>query len=128
MLRRALVALAVFSLAAAASAGAHARVVFPSPGLMGITHLPSAVSAGHEFTLVRNMPDGIIGGVVHLQRESPSGKWWTMASAPVRPWIFWLHWHVPKRWAGTQINVRLTLTDGGQFLAESPVYAMTVRG
>ena len=126
MLRRALVALVVSSLVAAASAGAHTAVVFPSPGIMDITNLPSEVSAGREFTLVRNMPDGIIGGVVHLQRESPSGKWWTMASAPVRPWIFWLHWHVPKRWAGSQIHVRLTLTDAGQFLAGSPVYTMIV--
>ncbi len=125
-LRRALVALAVGSLVAAATADAHTRVVFPSPGVMELTDLPSQVGAGEHFTLVENMPDGIIGGVVHFQRESPSGTWWTMASAPVRPWIFWLHWNVPKRWAGAQIHVRLILTDAGQFLAGSPVYAMSV--
>ena len=116
----------VLSLVAAATAGAHALVVFPSPGVMQITNLPSQVHAGQQFTLVENMPDGILGGVVHFQRESPSGAWWTMASAPVRPWIFWLHWRVPKRWAGSQIHVRFRLTDAGQFLAGSPVYAMSV--
>ena len=125
-LRRALVALTVLSLVAAATADAHALVVFPSPGVMQITNLPPQVRGGEQFTLVENMPDGILGGVVHFQRESPSGKWWTMASAPVRPWVFWLHWHVPKRWAGSQINVRFLLTDGGQFLAGSPVYPMSV--
>jgi hypothetical protein len=126
ILPRALVALAMLPLAFAATAGAHALVVLPSPGVMEITNLPSQVRGGEQFTLVENMPDGILGGVVHFQRESPSGTWWTMASAPVRPWVFWLHWHVPKRWAGSQIHVRFLLTDGGQFLAGSPDYSMTV--
>jgi hypothetical protein len=116
----------VCSLATAATASAHPLVVFPSPGVMEITNLPSHVGAGEQFTLVENMPDGILGGVVHFQRESPSGTWWTMASAPVRPWVFWLHWHVPKRWAGSQIHVRFLLTDAGQLLAGSPVYPMSV--
>jgi len=126
ILRRALVALAVLPLAFAATAGAHALVVLPSPGVMEITNLPSQVRGGEQFTLVEDMPDGILGGVVHFQRESPSGTWWTMASAQVRPWVFWLHWHVPKRWSGSQIHVRFLLTDGGQFLAGSPDYSMSV--
>jgi len=126
ILRRALAALVALPLVVAATAGAHALVVLPSPGVMEITNLPSHLRGGEQFTLVENMPDGILGGVVHLQRESPSGTWWTMASAPVRPWVFWLHWHVPKRWAGSKIQVRFLLTDGGQFLAGSPVYPMSI--
>jgi len=125
-LRRALAAVAALSLAGAATASAHARVVFPSPGVMDVSNLPAEVRAGAQFTLVENMPDGILGGVVHFQRESPSGTWWTMASAPVRPWIFWLHWHVPRRWASSKINVRFLLVDAGQFLAGSPVYSLSI--
>jgi hypothetical protein len=124
LLRRALAALAALSLVAAASASA--RVVFPTPGVMDVPDLAAHVRAGEHFTLVENMPDGILGGIVHLQREAPSGRWWTMASAPVRPWVFWLHWHVPHRWGGTQIQVRFRLTDAGQFLAGSPVYSLSI--
>ena len=124
--RRALVAFAGSSLFAAGPASA--RVVFPTPGAMSVPDLPKHVRAGEHLTLVENMPDGILGGVVHFQRESPAGLWGTMASAPVRPWVFWLHWHVPRRWAGSQIQVRFLLTDAGQFLAGSPVYSMSIKG
>ncbi len=125
-LLHALAILAALSLVGAATAGA--RVVFPIPGVMVIPNFPTHVRAGEHFTLVEDMPDGILGGVVHLQRRSPSGRWWTMASAPVRPWVFWLHWHVPRRWNGAQIQVRFRLTDAGQFLAGSPVYSMSIDG
>ena len=68
----------------------------------------------------RNMPDGIIGGVVHFQRESPSGKWWTMASAPVRPWIFWLHWNVPKRWAARRSTCAFSSPTAASSSPEAP--------
>ena len=49
-----------------------------------------------------------------------------MTSGAVKPWVFWLHWHVPRRWAGSQIEVRFLLTDAGQTLAVSPDYPMSV--
>jgi hypothetical protein len=128
-LRRAAAALASVALLAPATAAlAHTHVVFPAPGVMDVPNMPIQVVAGRHVTLIDNMPDGILGGVVHLQREMPDGSWHTMASAPVRPWVFWLHWFVRRPWAGKQLHVRLTLTDAGQFLAGSPVYAVTVHG
>ena len=126
ILRRAAALTAALLLALAASAAAHDHVSFPTPGVMTVPNMPTQVSAGQHLTLIDNMPDGILGGVVHLQRQSPAGAWSTIASAPVRPWVFWLHWFVPRRWAGAQLRVRLVLTDAGQFLAGSPVYDVAV--
>jgi hypothetical protein len=38
------------------------------------------------------MPLAIVGGVIHFQGETPTGTWYTLVSAPVRPKVFWLHW------------------------------------
>jgi hypothetical protein len=116
--------------AATAQAGVHAAaatgVVFPSPGSMQFSGLPAQVHGGHHFTLREVMPLSIFGGMIHFQRQTPAGGWSTLASAAVRPKVFWLHWLVPAAWHGQQIEVRFVLDSGGQLLALSPGYAMTV--
>jgi hypothetical protein len=112
-------------------AGAHAAaqvadVVFPTPGAMQFTGLPAQVRSGHHFTLREVMPLAIFGGVIHFQRETPSGGWTTLASAAVRPKVFWLHWFVRRALRGVQMQVRFVLESGGQLLAVSPGYAMSV--
>jgi hypothetical protein len=137
----ALGAAALIALGAAASAqagastghraGAHAAaqvadVVFPTPGAMQFNRLPAQVRSGHHFTLREVMPLAIFGGVIHFQRETPSGGWRTLASAAVRPKVFWLHWFVRPALKGAQMQVRFVLESGGQMLAVSPGYAMSV--
>jgi hypothetical protein len=116
--------------AATAQAGVHAAarpgVIFPSPGSMQFSRLPSQVRGGHHFTLREVMPLAIFGGVIHLQRQTPAGGWRTLASAAVRPKVFWLHWFVPAAWHGQQIDVRFVLDSGGQLLALSPGYTISV--
>jgi len=119
-----LAALAAVTLGGAASA--QAQVVFPAPGAMQFSDLPSHVRAGATFTLHEVMPLAIFGGEMRFQRQSPSGAWSTIASAPPRPKVFWLHWRVPARWAGSQLTVRFVLESHGQMLAVSPTYAMSV--
>ena len=104
--------------AATAQAGVHAAVagtsvVFPTPGSMQLSGLPAAARGGHHFTLRGLMPLAIFGGVVHFQRQTPSGGWRTLASAAVRPKVFWLHWSVPAAWHGQQLDVRFVLASGG---------------
>ncbi len=116
--------------AATAQAGAHAAagpgVLFPSPGSMQFSRLPVQVRAGHHFTLREVMPLAIFGGKIHFQRQTAAGGWRTLASAAVRPKVFWLHWFVPAAWHGEQIDVRFVLESGGELLALSPGYTMTV--
>ena len=122
-------ALIALGAAATAQAGVHAAagsgVVFPSPGSMRFSRLPARVRAGHQFTLREVMPLAIHGGRIHFQRRTPAG-WLTLASAAVRPKVFWLHWFVPAAWHGEQMDVRFVLESGGQLLALSPGYTMTV--
>jgi hypothetical protein len=101
-------------------------VSFPTPGAMRFVRLPAQVRSGHHFTLHAELPLAVFGGVVHLQRQTPSGGWRTIVSAAPRPRIFWLHWLVPASWRGAQIEVRFVLESGGQMLASSPAYAITV--
>jgi hypothetical protein len=129
----ALGAAAMIALGAAATAQAGVpaaatglSVVFPSPGSMQFSGLPAAVPGGHHFTLREVMPLAIFGGVIHFQRQTPAGGWRTLASAAVRPKVFWLHWFVPGSWHGQQMDVRFVLESGGQLLAISPGYPMTV--
>jgi len=117
--------------AATAQAGSPATanalgVAFPSPGSMQFSGLPAVLRGGHHFTLREVMPLSIFGGVVHFQRETPAGGWRTLASAAVRPKVFWLHWLVPAAWHGQQMDVRFVLESGGRTLAISPGYPMTV--
>ena len=118
-----LAAVAAVTLAGAVSA--QAQVVFPAPGTMQFSDLPSHVRAGATFTLHEVMPLAIFAGQMHFQRQSPSG-WSTIASAPPRPKVFWLHWKVPASWGGSQIAVRFVLESHGLTLAVSPIYAMSV--
>ena len=116
--------------AATAQAGVHSAagpgVTFPSPGSMQFSRLPAKVRAGHHFTMRGVMPLAVFGGVIHFQRQTPVGGWRTLTSAAVRPKVFWLHWSVPAAWHGQQIDVRFVLDSGGQLLALSPGYPMTV--
>ena len=116
--------------AATAQAGVHAAaasgVAFPSPGSMQFSGLPAQIPGGHHFTLREVMPLAIFGGMIHFQRQTPAGGWRTLASAAVRPKVFWLHWFVPAAWRGQQIEVRFVLDSGRQLLARSPGYPMTV--
>lgn len=101
-------------------------VYFPTPGAMAFVRLPAQVRSGHHFTLHAELPLAVFGGTVHLQRETPTGAWRTIVSAAPRPRIFWLHWLVPASWRGAQIEVRFVLESGGQVLASSPAYTITV--
>jgi len=133
--RRLAGALAVSALiAAAALGGAQAGparatsrpgIVFPVPGAMEFARLPAQIRGGHHFTMRGVMPLAIFGGVIHLQRQTPAG-WQTLASAAVRPKVFWLHWMVPAPMRGTQLVVRFVLDSGGQKLAVSPDYTIAV--
>ncbi|MGH2849473.1 MAG: hypothetical protein ACRDLP_02545 [Solirubrobacteraceae bacterium] len=120
-----LAGLAALSLFAAAPAGA--KVVFPSPGVIDITDLAPHVHVGQQYSMRESLPDAVFGGVLELQRESSAGTWVTMAAGKARPWIVWIHWHVAGRLAGSQLTARFLLESGGQTLAISPNYAVTVR-
>ena len=117
---------AVATVALAGAVSAQAQVVFPAPGVMQFSDPPSRVRAGARFTLHELMPMAIFGGEMRFQRQSPSGDWLTMVSAPPRPRVFWLHWKVPARWGGSQLAVRFLLESRGQMLAVSPTYTMSV--
>jgi hypothetical protein len=117
---------AVTAVTLASAVSAQAQVVFPAPGAMQFSDLPSHVRAGATFTLHEVMPVAIFAGEMRFQRQSPSGGWSTIASAPPRPKVFWLHWKVPARWGGSQLAVRFVLEGHGQMLAISPTYAMSV--
>jgi hypothetical protein len=117
---------AVVAVALGGAVSAQAQVVFPAPGVMALSGLPSRVRAGERVTMHQVMPLAIFGGEMRFQRQSPSGTWSTMVSAPPRPRVFWLHWRVPARWAGSQIAVRFVLESRGQTLAVSPTYTMSV--
>ena len=125
--RRAAIALAaVASVALGAAATAQAQVVFPAPGVMAFNDLPTRVHAGENVTLREVMPLAIFAAQVRFQRQSPSGGWRTIASAPPRPRVFWLHWTVPTSWGASQIAVRFVLESRGQVLALSPSYSISV--
>lgn len=119
-----LAAVAAVTLGCAVSA--QAQVVFPAPGAMQFSDPPSHVRAGATFTMHEVMPLAIFGGQMRLQRQSASGGWSTIASAPPRPKVFWLHWRVPARWGGSQIAVRFVLESRGHTLAVSPTYPISV--
>ena len=107
---------------------AQARVVFPSPGVMDISGLPSQVHAG-KVMLVRDVtPLAIFSGEVRLQRHAPDGSWQTVASAPVRPRVFWLRWKVPSADAGSSVEARFVLVARDTTLAVSPSYTFAVVG
>ena len=122
------------TLAAVAAAGlggaatAAAEVVFPTPGAMTVGALPSSVRSGHTFTLREVMPLAVWFGRVRFQRQMPSGSWRTLATAAIRPRVFWLHWWVPARLGGSRITVRFVVLSHDQTLAVSPGYAMSVTG
>jgi hypothetical protein len=117
---------ALTSVALAGAVSAQAKVVFPTPGAMTFTDLPSQVRAGHTFTLHELMPYAILSGDVLLQSQSPAGAWQTLASAPPAPHIFWMHWRVPAALGGSQLTVRFLLENKGNTMAVSPNYAMDV--
>ncbi|HEY1776830.1 MAG TPA: hypothetical protein VGG41_11780 [Solirubrobacteraceae bacterium] len=124
-------ALLALGVAGSAQAGGVSSVAapgvsFPSPGTMAFARLPAQVAGGHHFTLHAELPLAIFGGVMHLQRQTPSGHWRSLVSAAVRPRIFWLHWFVPARWRGSQLSVRFVLKSGGLMLASSPTYTIAV--
>jgi hypothetical protein len=102
-----------------------AGVVFPVPGAMTVTGLPSRVLAGHTFTLRENMPLAIWSGKVRLQEQNATGGWSTMTSAHGLR-LFWLHWKVPSRLAGSRLAVRFVLVSGREVLAVSPGYGLAV--
>jgi hypothetical protein len=125
------VAIALGAAGSASAGGVHAAtaqpgVSFPTPGAMTFARLPEVVRGGHHFTLRGVMPLAIFGGVIHLQRATPAGGWRTLASAAVRPKVFWLHWFVPGRWRGTSMSVRFVLKSAGKLLAVSSAYTISV--
>jgi hypothetical protein len=124
--RRAACLVAVAAVTLGGAVSAQAQVVFPAPGAMQFNDLPSHVRAGATFTMHEVMPLAIFAGEMQLQRQSPSGSWSTIASAPPRPKVFWLHWKVPARWGGVQITVRFVLESRGHTLAVSPAYTVSV--
>jgi hypothetical protein len=93
---------------------------------MVLQGLPPQVRAGHTWTLREVMPLAIFDGRVRLQRQSSAGVWQTVTSAAVRPRVVWLHWQVPASLGGSQIAVRFVLESGGQTLAVSATYPLTV--
>jgi hypothetical protein len=120
-----LATVAAAALLAAAPAGA--KVVFPSPGVIEVTNLAPHVHVGQQYSMRESLPDAVFGGVLELQRETASGSWVTVAAGKARPWIVWIHWHVSRRLAGSQLTARFLLESGGQMLAVSPNYSVTVR-
>jgi hypothetical protein len=129
----ALAALAAAALCSGASAQAvvahsavvDSGVVFPSPGAMTVHGLPAQIRAGHTFTLRANLPLATWSGKLLLQEQDASGTWNTLVSgAGLR--LFWLHWKVPSRWAGSSFTARFVLMSGAQVLAMSPNYTLTV--
>jgi len=108
------------------AASAQAGVAFPAPGEMTFSALPVQLPAGRTFTLREVMPLAIWGGELALQRQSASGAWRTLVSAPVRPRVVWLHWFVPASWRGQRMTVRFRLESGGKLLALSGSYTMAV--
>jgi len=93
---------------------------------MRVTDLPARVPAGHTFTLREVLPLAVWQGVVFFQRQMPGGSWETLATAPISPRVFWLHWKVPAGWAGSQIAVRFVLQGRGELLATSSPYTISV--
>jgi hypothetical protein len=124
-------AIALGAAGSASAGGVHAAtaqpdISFPTPGAMTFARLPEVVRSGHHFTLRGVMPLAVFGGVIHLQRATPAGGWRTLTSAAVRPKVFWIHWFVPARWRGTSMTVRFVLESGGQMLAASSAYTISV--
>ena len=117
---------AIAAIAPGCVASAQAGVVFPAPGRMQFSDLPARVQAGHTFTLREVMPLAIWGGELEFQRQSASGAWETLSSAPPRPRVVWLHWRVPGDWRGAQLTVRFRLENGARLLALSGSYTITV--
>jgi hypothetical protein len=125
--RRLALALAA-ALALATAATASADVSFPAPGAMQVAGLPAQLPAGHTFTLREVLPLAVWHGRVRFQLELPSGAWRTVATAAIRPRVFWLHWFVPKALAGTQLSVRFVLQSRDQLLALSDPATISVGG
>jgi hypothetical protein len=107
---------------------AQAAVVLPSPGVMRIDDLPLGLRAGHTFTLREVLPMAVWFGSVRFQEQTSSGGWRTLATAPLRPRVFWLHLWVPARWSGAEMTVRFVLLSKDQTLALSPTSTMRVTG
>jgi hypothetical protein len=119
---------AVTAAALIGGAAADAGVVFPTPGVMQVDRLPSSVRAGHTFTLREVMPLAVWFGRVRFQRQTAAGGWRTLATAAIRPRVFWLHWWVPARLGGSQMTVRFVVVSQNQTLAVSPGYTLSVTG
>ena len=127
--RVAAVTLASFAAAGLGGAGtAAAQIAFPTPGVIRVDRLPTRVRAGHTFTLREVMPLAVWFGKVRFQRQTPAGDWRTLATAAIRPRVFWLHWWVPAHLGGARIAVRFVVVSRGQALAVSPGYTLTVTG
>jgi hypothetical protein len=124
--RTACVLAASTALALGFTAAAQARVVFPTPGNMTVSGVASHVRPGHTFTFHENLPLAVFNGEFALQSESSTGVWQTLISAPPRPRIVWLHWKVPMALRNAQLTVRYVLKSGGQMLAISPDYTISV--
>jgi hypothetical protein len=102
-----------------------AGVVFPVPGAMSVSGLPSQVPADHTFTLREDMPLAVWSGKVRLQVHNATGGWSTLTSAHGLR-LFWLHWKVPSRLAGSRLAVRFVLVSGRKVLAVSRGYGLVV--
>jgi len=113
-------------LALSGAVAAEANIRFTSPGAMALGGLPSNVRPGEHVTMIEKLPVSITDGRLLMQRETPAGVWQTAASAHTDPWVVWLHWTVPTKWAGSQPAVRFVLESGTQLLSQSPTYAMTI--
>jgi hypothetical protein len=111
---------------AAASAQARPSITLPSPGQMAVGQVPTHVKGGEHVTLIEKMPIYVIDGRVLMQRETAAGTWKTAASAKLFPWVLWLHWTVPRSWAGQQLTVRFLLKSGTQLLSASSTYSIAV--
>lgn len=107
-------------------AQARPSIRLTSPGQMTVGSVPAQVAPGQHVTLIEKMPVYVIDGRVLMQRETATGTWRTAASAKLFPWVLWLHWTVPRRWAGQALTVRFLLESGTQLLAGSPTYTITV--
>ena len=122
----ALLGAATLLMCAAASAQARPSIKLPSPGQMTLGGVPAQVTGGQHVTLIEKMPIYVIDGRVLMQRETAAGTWQTAASAKLFPWVLWLHWTVPRKWAGQQLTVRFLLESSTQLLAASPTYPVDV--
>jgi hypothetical protein len=120
----ALAAAALLALSGAVAADANIKLT--SPGAMALRGLPSNLRPGEHVTMIEKLPVSVISGRLLMQRETPAGGWRTAASAHTDPWVVWLHWTVPTRWAGSQLGVRFLLKSGTQILSQSPIYSMIV--